>query len=252
LPYLVGKRIIEMAGAERRVPKRAVISETTPRETHVEDRPETDTINTDTVNADTINTETIKTDGVTIDAIEILEQEHALIERVLDLLDQSRQMIAAGGTLPTGFAPWVVSFFREFADHRHHAKEEAILFPLLESRGLARDGGPTGVMIHEHELGRDCVGRMDGAAAATPPDLAAFAAAAAEYGSLLSQHIFKENNVLFQMARQILAVDDLRSATERFAVVEAELGGTESRHTWQLKVEQWEAAFRDASGVAQD
>jgi hemerythrin-like domain-containing protein len=192
------------------------------------------------------DTDAVDTDAVDTDAIETLEREHALIERVLILLGESRQMIARGRTLPAGFAPWAVSFFRDFADHRHHAKEEAILFPLLESRGLARDGGPTGVMLHEHELGRDCVQRMDRAAMATPPDLAAFAAAAAEYGPLLSQHIFKENNVLFRMARQILDPDDVESATERFAAVETELGGAESLHTCQREVEQWEAAFRAA------
>ena len=178
------------------------------------------------------------------DAIDILLREHELIVRVLDLLDECGRVIAAGQSPPEGFAPWAVCFCREFADRRHHAKEEDILFPLLESRGLQRDGGPTGVMLHEHEVGRGCVGRMERAAVTAPPDLAAFAAAAGEFAPLLRQHIFKENNVLFQMARQILAPDDVQQATERFAEVEAQLGGDESRLDHEREVERWEDAFR--------
>jgi hemerythrin-like domain-containing protein len=36
----------------------------------------------------------------------------------------------------------------------HHGKEEEILFPLLEKKGIPADGGPLGVMLMEHGRAR--------------------------------------------------------------------------------------------------
>ena len=160
-----------------------------------------------------------------MEALDLLKQEHDVIERVLDLLQQTVTRIEAGQPVPEGFGPWSVQFFRQFADSCHHSKEEDILFPLLEQRGIPRDGGPIGVMLNEHVIGRDCVGRMDYAAGASPPDDKAFATAANEYIPMLRQHIYKENNVLFQMARQCMSDEDAADTMEKFRAVEGEKGG---------------------------
>ena len=47
-----------------------------------------------------------------------------------------------------------------FADKCHHGKEEDVLFPELEKAGIARQGGPIGVMLHEHVSGREFIRRM--------------------------------------------------------------------------------------------
>jgi len=59
------------------------------------------------------------------------------------------------------------SFLRGLpTDRFHHAKEEVFLFPSLESHGMPREGGPTGVMFVEHEIGRQLVREMEGSVAA--------------------------------------------------------------------------------------
>ena len=58
-------------------------------------------------------------------------------------------------------------FFRLFADQCHHGKEEELLFPLLEQKGIPRTGGPIGVTLHEHEEGRALVRQMGDAVEAT-------------------------------------------------------------------------------------
>jgi hypothetical protein len=50
-----------------------------------------------------------------------------------------------------------------------------VFFPLLKQRGIPEQGGPIGVMLHEHVLGRDCVGRMREASVAQPFDARTFA-----------------------------------------------------------------------------
>lgn len=170
-------------------------------------------------------------------ATEMLKAEHGVIERVLDLLTKAVERVEAGQSLPEGFAPWSVEFVRHFADHCHHGKEEDVLFPLLEQRGIPRQGGPVGVMLAEHEQGRDCVRRMD--EAAQQHDHAAFAKAAAEYVALLEQHITKENTVLFPMADRCISDEDDAKLVEQFEAVEREKGGHELHGKFEADIEQW-------------
>ena len=179
-----------------------------------------------------------------MDALDLLKQEHDVIERVLDLLEHAAGRVEARRRVPEGFKSWAVEFFRQFADRCHHAKEEDILFPLLEQRGIPREGGPIGVMLSEHEIGRECVRRMDDATDPTPKHDAAFAAAAEEYTTLLREHIFKENNILFQMARQCLSKQDAADVMEKFRSVEEEKGGQEFHGRYEAEVGKWESAFK--------
>ena len=81
-----------------------------------------------------------------------LVAEHDVIERGLSLLESAVARIEAGQPFPDGFAQWAPQFFREFADRCHHAKEEDLFFPLLKERGIPEEGGPIGVMLHEHVM----------------------------------------------------------------------------------------------------
>src|SRR5579871_2645813 len=96
-------------------------------------------------------------------ALDNLKQDHLTIERVLDLLEQAGNRVRTGHALPAGFERWAVDTLCNFADHCHHAKEETALFPLLEARGITREGGPLGVMLREHEQGRTYRHRMQDA-----------------------------------------------------------------------------------------
>ena len=71
-------------------------------------------------------------------------------------------------------------------------------------------------MLHEHVLGRDCVGRMREASAASRSTPTRFADAARKYIPLLRQHIFKENNVLFRMAERVMSEADDADVTIKF------------------------------------
>jgi hemerythrin-like domain-containing protein len=118
-----------------------------------------------------------------------------------------------------------------------------VFFPVLKQRGIPEQGGPLGVMLHEHVLGRDCVGRMRAASQAQPFDARTFAGAAKQYLPLLRQHIFKENNVLFRMAEQVLSEADDAAVTGRFSQVEQERGLTGLHERFGDDVTRWEQTF---------
>jgi hemerythrin-like domain-containing protein len=174
-------------------------------------------------------------------SVECLMAEHELIERGLSLLEKAVVKIDAGQPLPDGFSAWAARFFQQFADQCHHAKEEDVFFPVLKQRGIPEQGGPIGVMLHEHVLGRDCVGRMRDASQAQPVDAHKFAEAAKQYIPLLRQHIFKENNVLFRMAEQVMSEADDAHVMGRFSQVEQERGLTGWHENFANEMASWEA-----------
>jgi len=173
-------------------------------------------------------------------SVDRLVKEHDLIERGLNLLEKFVVLIESNQPVPDNFPKWAPGFFSQFADKCHHAKEEDLFFPLLKDRGIPEEGGPIGVMLHEHDVGRDCVRRMREASEANEFDGAMFATAAKEFVPLLRQHIFKENNILFQMAGNVMSEADDAEMDDEFTRVEQErkLAGMHERVG--AEVARWE------------
>lgn len=167
---------------------------------------------------------------------EILRNEHRVIERVLHCLEAMVRRARSAGRLDGESAHEAVAFFRNFADHGHHGKEEDHLFPALEAEGFPREGGPIGVMLHEHELGRAHLRGMDenidAAAAGDAAALGQFISHAEGYLAVLRQHIDKEDHVLFPLAERTLSEETQQRLLAEFRRVEAEeMGaGTHERY----------------------
>jgi hemerythrin-like domain-containing protein len=147
------------------------------------------------------------------DPIQVLMDEHRVIEKVLDALER-----AADLEVPSGFYDRALEFCSAFADACHHAKEEDRLFPLLEERGIPRERGPVGVMCEEHVQGRAYIQQMRDAAAAG--DFNRVRRVSLMYVGLLRDHIAKEDNVLFAMARDVLGKGDLEKLAAEFTAAE--------------------------------
>ena len=150
---------------------------------------------------------------------EILSGEHRVIEQVLAALGAIVREAKSAGKLDEPSARDAVAFFRNFADRCHHGEEEAHLFPALEAKGFPREGGPTGVMLREHDEGRSHVRGMDqniaAAAAGDPAALKQFSDHAESYIALLREHIYKEDHILFQLADRAAAMRSNRCSWPR-------------------------------------
>lgn len=145
--------------------------------------------------------------------IDELMQDHRIIEQVLACLEQT------GPPQSVDFYERAIDFITQFADGHHHDKEEHQLFPALVAQGMPTEGGPIACMLHEHEEGRSHVARMRAAVAAG--DAAAAAQAGADYAGLLRDHIAKEDNILFQMAREMLPTAVIDRLATDFAAIES-------------------------------
>jgi hemerythrin-like domain-containing protein len=138
----------------------------------------------------------------------ILRDQHRNILKIADILERVLEA-ARGGTPPDYDAVAdCVRFIRLYADALHHGKEEDLLFPELVAFGMPKEDGPVGVMLYEHALGRGFAKTM----AEALPDARGGDAAAARrladagrsYIHLIREHIMKEDQVLFEMADDMI------------------------------------------------
>jgi hemerythrin-like domain-containing protein len=160
-------------------------------------------------------------------ATEILVREHEDIRALLAIVLEMCRRLEAGVGVPADHLEEAVELIRGYADNYHHAKEEDLLFPEMERKGIPRDSGPIGVMLAEHDEGRAYV--RNAADAIEPyreghePARLIIAANLRNYAGLLDQHIEKENQILYPMADQQMDDRDQSELLQRFK--ETDQGG---------------------------
>ena len=135
---------------------------------------------------------------------EQLKDEHAGIKLMLDILAKVCDRLESGERVDQRHLDKILEFLNVFVDKCHHAKEEDILFPAMERAGIPGEGGPIGVMLAEHRLGRENIEEMSEAAAKLGRGgrgaSSQFVQNARSYIELLLEHIEKENEILYPMA----------------------------------------------------
>ncbi|MGH9788866.1 MAG: hemerythrin domain-containing protein [Candidatus Acidiferrales bacterium] len=180
-------------------------------------------------------------------ATDILRREHEAIVRMLDVSAVVADRLSAGRRVEPEILTQLLDFFRLFADRCHHGKEEDLLFPLLERKGLLRAGGPIGVMMDEHTQGR---AQMEGMSAAAEAygngDTDAgrrWATAMNRYATLLRQHIDKENQILFVLADRLLSAAEQAEMVAAFERAEVEKMGAGTHERLHALMDQLSAAI---------
>ena len=162
-------------------------------------------------------------------ATDILSSEHRVIERVISALEAAAAKLAAGQSMRPEFFVEATDFIKGFADGCHHRKEEGVLFASMTRFGLPQQGGPVGVMLAEHEQGRQFTRGLRAAALQLAAGDAAAAAAVIQnargYANLLRQHIVKEDQILFPMANRVIPLNEHDKVFAGFEQVEHEETG---------------------------
>jgi hemerythrin-like domain-containing protein len=166
------------------------------------------------------------------EAIEILMNEHRLIEQVLGSLETFAFNLQNGADADRQTVKDFGAFFSGFADKCHHAKEEDRLFVKMNQYGFPQDYGPVAVMLAEHSEGRSHVGALlqigagDGPLSSSERD--AIIEHALAYVPLLRSHIIKEDNILYPMAVQAIPPAEMDAMLAEFkATGPTTAGGSE-------------------------
>jgi hemerythrin-like domain-containing protein len=138
-----------------------------------------------------------------------LRRDHDLIEKVLKSMWSTIPLLQSGKTIPEPILNQVIDFSMNFTDVCHHGKEENGLFPELEKKGMPRNSGPIAVMLMEHEVTRKLATRMESSSKIylKNGDATQLIKDMQEYINHVVQHLWKENNRLFEMAEMALRND---------------------------------------------
>jgi hemerythrin-like domain-containing protein len=176
-----------------------------------------------------------------------LKQEHQGILLMLRILEKVAAKIESGEKTDLDHLERIVDFFRVFADKCHHGKEEDLLFPAMEKCGISKERGPIGVMLMEHQEGRRYVRGMadalDRYKKGDSSDLKEFSQNARDYISLLTQHINKEDQVLFPMGEKVLPKDVQAKLAEGFEKIEVERIGEGTHEELHKLLEKLEKIY---------
>ncbi|MFW9914111.1 MAG: hemerythrin domain-containing protein [Candidatus Thorarchaeota archaeon] len=180
-------------------------------------------------------------------ATDELVKEHEAIKLMLSILEQVCLRIDQGEKIIPTTLDNIVEFIRVFADKCHHGKEEDLLFPAMVKMGIPQNGGPIGVMLSEHKMGRDFVKGM-----LTGIDYYKenkegwsflFSENARKYIQLLRQHIDKEDNILYPMANQRLSSEQQKELLRQFENVEVEIVGAGKHEEFHELLRQLKEKF---------
>lgn len=159
-----------------------------------------------------------------LDPTDLLMAEHQLIKGVLRCLEQLAHRCSVDGRLEERPAREVLGFFRDYVERFHHAKEDRVLFPLMESKGLSEEQSLTGDLIADHELGRFHLAAIEeaipGAVAAEPSAVERFVRHANDYACMLFRHIRREDDFLFPLADVALSKADSAALKTSFEEID--------------------------------
>lgn len=159
-------------------------------------------------------------------ATEQLKEEHQAIKVMLEILDAICTRLEADQQVDPQHLQQILDFIRIFCDSCHHHKEEDLLFPALEAAGIPREDGPIGMMLMEHDQGREYVSNLARTIAdykvGNPQAVKRIVENARGYVNLLNEHIDKEDNILYMIADMHLSEEQQKELLKGFEKIEAE------------------------------
>jgi hemerythrin-like domain-containing protein len=150
-----------------------------------------------------------------------LQDEHRDINIMLQILEKICAKIERGEKVKKAHLESIMEFFKIFVGECHLAKEEVMLFPVMEKAGVPIGGGPIGELRSVHILARSYITALTEAAlnhSGCSRNDKIFLQSAREYIGLLKDHINAED-MLFPLAENYISSglkQDLAQAFNEF------------------------------------
>jgi hemerythrin-like domain-containing protein len=150
---------------------------------------------------------------MTLRCTDHLIQEHRIILRAIFVLYAMADRAKESRMPDAEDIESLLNFFRRFADDHHQCKEETVLFPELRNTDAGKTKGPLGQMMFEHDQERSLVEGLENAL--RTKNAADFFYYGDRLAGVLSTHIYKEDNILFDLVEKTITKEaDARLAQE--------------------------------------
>lgn len=170
--------------------------------------------------------------------IDVLVNEHVYIKIVLKAIKKISVGLMNGEEVDDELYRNIIDFVRNFADKYHHQKEENYLFNrMAESpKNNAAANAPVQGMLLEHDIGRKYISNLEKALndykAGNKDAKVNVIAYGIVYTDLLEDHIFKEDNVIFQYGLRVLNEDEIKLLEKEFNNIEEDAENTKIRNKY--------------------
>ena len=160
-------------------------------------------------------------------ATETLEHEHRTIEKIVRVISVLADELTEARDVDDSILADLCDFLRVYGHQCHHGKEESYLFPLLETRGVPEDGCPLGALRHEHQRSRALTDTLVEAtsrySANSSRGRQALVEVLRDLASFYPAHIWKEEYLLFPLAKKVLSAQEDELLQKEFESVEADI-----------------------------
>jgi len=149
--------------------------------------------------------------------IEMLNEEHRNIARLLDVLEQELSVFDRRERPDYEIFQAIIQYFKEYPQACHHPKED-VVYQILKARNPAV-AGAVGDIEAEHELEGDRLANfakvVDDVLADQELPRQTFHAAAKDFIEHQRRHMLKEEQLLFPAALETLTADDWAKIDKR-------------------------------------
>jgi hemerythrin-like domain-containing protein len=171
-----------------------------------------------------------------------LKKEHRDIERMLKIVWDAANMLEAGRDVDVEIFRDAAGFFKEYGDEFHRRREERLLFDKMVARGVPTEHGPLLMMRNEHEEGREHVRKIAELSSQklTKKVSSELLTHVREYVSLQSQHIQKEDGILYPIANDVLTARDQIELGKGFAKADVDAMTSGVQERYRRMIEAWE------------
>ena len=177
-----------------------------------------------------------------------LVDEHILIKRLVAVIPGIVDGLDVASEPGRQTIRDIIDFIRSYADKYHHAKEEDILFKYFDE-GL----DILKTMHTDHENARARVRAI--LSALDQQDGATIAAQLTAYHELLTEHIKKEDEILYRWMDRMLSSDQISQLADEFNRKELEFGDITTKYEalvnqleTKIKLQQWRSFTNSARG----
>jgi hemerythrin-like domain-containing protein len=152
-------------------------------------------------------------------ATKMLRTEQEMIDRFLAAFGLGATSAAQNRPVKPGFFIYGSNFIKGYIEGSYFKKEETLL-RCLEENGVPADQGPLALMFNEikqsHELSEDILSGARQWQSGDADGRNNVIWATSTFTSLIRQHLNRSRNIVFQLAEQIISVDDEHKIAEEF------------------------------------
>lgn len=176
--------------------------------------------------------------------IDILAAEHKTMLRMADVLDSMSTRARDEGTYYQEDAEAILRILKVFGDDCHQAKEEGALFPVFAAVCDSSEYAAVRHMLFEHDQDRSLMEGLEDALRRS--NAAQFSEYAQRLATILRNHIYKEDNILFEKIDRALSREDDARVVRDFEGFDRDFQKDQDETLHRLRTLEWKYLRKSA------